>query len=232
MRKYAIDIEEATARMLAVLRAKGLLLLADNALPSVAGLVAGEPIKGSWWAHPLSHEIYAVSQELQDDPGTAMLKLINAKTTFVHRDLWQDLYTVGTARDPLQMKDVSPVAKALLAKIDERGSARADEVAGRKSLKDVRPDLAVLEAQLLVFTGEEHTETGAHLKRYGTWSNWAKDVSFRPKRGGSVAAARARFDAIGADFAEDSGATVAFPWTKKPTKRSRVPALTARARRL
>ena len=232
MRKYAINIAEASARMREVLDAKGLLLLADNTLPSVAGLVVGAPIKGSWWAHPLCHEIYAVSQELQDDPDIAILKLVNAKTTFVHRVLWQDLYTIGTARDPRQMKSLSPVAKAMLAKIDARGSARADEVAGRKSLKDVRADLALLEGRLLVFTGEEHTETRAHLKRYQTWPNWAKDVGLKPKRAGSAEAARARLDKVGAAFVAGSDAILAFPWSEKPAKRSRAPALTARARRL
>jgi hypothetical protein len=230
MRKYAIDIGEAVARMRDALRTKGLLLLADRALPNVAGLVAGEPIRGSWWAHPLCHEIYAVSQELQDDPDTAMLKLVNAKTTFVHRDLWQDLYTIATAREPWQTNGLPRVAKALLTKIEERGSARADEVTGKKPLKEVRPDLALLEARLLVFTGEEHTETGAHLKRYGTWENWAKSVDFRPKKATSVEAARARLDKIGAAFARDCGAAVAFPWSKTSAKVPRRPALTARGR--
>ena len=232
MRKYAIDIADATARMREVLRSNGLLLLADNALASVAGLVAGEPIKGSWWAHPLSHEIFAVSQELQDDPDAAMLKLVNGKTTFVHRNLWQVLYTIATAHERWQMEGVSSAAKTLLEKVDECSSARADEIAGRKPLKEVRPDLALLEARLLVFAGEEHTEAGAHLKRYGTWAHWAKGVSFKPRKEGSAEAARARLDQIGTAFAKDCGATVAFPWSEKPAKRPRRPALTARARRL
>jgi hypothetical protein len=230
MRKYAIDIGESAARMRTFLRAKGLLLLADKALPSVAGLIAGEPIRGSWWAHPLCHEIYAVSQELQDTPDITMLKLVNAKTTFVHRDLWQDLYTAATARERRQMDSLPPMAKALLAKIEERGSARADEVAGRKSLKDVRADLALLEQRLLVFTGEEHTETGAHLKRYQTWAEWAKEVGFKARRAVDADAARARLDKTGAAFAADSGAVIAFPWTEKIAKRPRKPALTARSR--
>jgi len=232
MRKYAVDIKEAAARIGDVLRTKGLLLLADKALPSVAGLVARKPINGSWWAHPLCHEIYAVSQELQDDPDTAMLKLVNAKTTFVHRGLWQDLYTIAAAREAWQTNGLSPSAKKLLAKIGERGSARADEVGGKKPLKEVRSDLALLEARLLVFTGEEHTETGAHMKRYGTWENWSKNVGFRPRKGTGAEAARARLDEVGAAFAKDSGVPVAFPWSKPGAKVPRGLALTARSRRL
>jgi hypothetical protein len=231
-RVYAIDIGKAVARTRAALAEHGLLLLSDKALPSVAGLTACGPIKGSWWAHPLCHEIYEVSQHLHNDRDVVTLKFLNGKTTFVHRDLWQDLYSIGTAREAWQTNGLSPAAKALLAKIGERGSARADEIAGRKSLKDVRADLMLVEARLLVSTGEEHTETGAHLKRYETWARWAKSVGFKPGRTGSAEAARARLDKIGAALAAKSGTAVAFPWSEKAAKRSRAPALTARSRRL
>jgi ankyrin repeat protein len=34
------------------------LLEHDRELPSVTSIVAGEPISGSWWGHPLGHAIY------------------------------------------------------------------------------------------------------------------------------------------------------------------------------
>src|ERR1700681_4423049 len=40
------------------LKNDGLLLKSDPRLPSVAGLVAGEAIRGSWWAHPAAHAIF------------------------------------------------------------------------------------------------------------------------------------------------------------------------------
>lgn len=47
--------------VMAVLREQGMLLAsATGPIPNVAELVAGEPIRGSWWAHPQGHEIFAV----------------------------------------------------------------------------------------------------------------------------------------------------------------------------
>jgi hypothetical protein len=54
---------------MAVLCEHGMLLAsAKGPVPNVAELVAGEPIRGSWWAHPRSHEIFAVLNELADSP--------------------------------------------------------------------------------------------------------------------------------------------------------------------
>jgi hypothetical protein len=41
-------------RVRLALREHGLLLQSDIALPNVAALVAGETVRGSWWAHPAS----------------------------------------------------------------------------------------------------------------------------------------------------------------------------------
>jgi hypothetical protein len=57
----------------------------------VAELVVGEPIRGSWWAHPRSHEIFAVLSELTDSHDVVRLRLIRGKITLVHRRLWPAL---------------------------------------------------------------------------------------------------------------------------------------------
>jgi len=77
---------------MAVLREHGMLLAsAKGPIPNVAELVAGEPIRGSWWAHPRSHEIYAVLNELADSPDVVRLRLVRGKITLVHRRLWPAL---------------------------------------------------------------------------------------------------------------------------------------------
>ncbi len=68
-----------------------LLQSARGPLPNVAELVAGEPIKGSWWGHSKSHEIFAVLSELDDSPDVVRLRLVNGKVTLVHRRLWPAL---------------------------------------------------------------------------------------------------------------------------------------------
>ena len=40
----------------------GVLLETDRAFPSITGIMVREPIKGSWWAHPMANEIYLLSR--------------------------------------------------------------------------------------------------------------------------------------------------------------------------
>ena len=68
-----------------------LLESARGPIPNVAELVAGEPISGSWWAHPAGHAIFAVINELADSADVVRLRLINGKITLVHRRLWPAL---------------------------------------------------------------------------------------------------------------------------------------------
>jgi hypothetical protein len=82
--------------IMAVLRENGMLLAsAKGPIPNVAELVVGEPIRGSWWAHPLSHEIYAVLSELDDSPDVVRLRLIRGKITLVHRRIWPALVRIS-----------------------------------------------------------------------------------------------------------------------------------------
>jgi hypothetical protein len=77
---------------MAVLREHGMLLAsAKGPIPNVAELVAREPIRGSWWAHPRSHEIFAVLNGLADSPEVVRLRLIRGKITLVHRRMWPAL---------------------------------------------------------------------------------------------------------------------------------------------
>jgi hypothetical protein len=74
--------------VVALLVEQGMLLeSARGPIPNVAELVAGEPISGSWWAHPESHTIFAAVNELADSPDVVRLRLVNGKITLVHRRL-------------------------------------------------------------------------------------------------------------------------------------------------
>ena len=57
----------------------------------MAQLVAGEPIAGSWWGHPASHEIFEVINRLAASPDVARMRLVNHRVTLVHRRLWPAL---------------------------------------------------------------------------------------------------------------------------------------------
>ena len=52
--------------MFAKLKEHGLLLQTDVNLANVCALVAGAPLRGSWWAHPRSHEIVQLTVSWQN----------------------------------------------------------------------------------------------------------------------------------------------------------------------
>ena len=79
----------------ALLLEQGMLLeSARGPIPNVAEIVAGEPISGSWWAHPQSHAIFAAINALADSPDVVRLRLVNGRITLVHRRLWSALARV------------------------------------------------------------------------------------------------------------------------------------------
>jgi hypothetical protein len=64
-------------------------------VPSVAEAVAGEPIIGSWWAHPKGKAIFAALSEIDDSPDVRCFKLVDGKVTFAHRKVWPALVRLG-----------------------------------------------------------------------------------------------------------------------------------------
>jgi len=94
----------ASVDVMATLIEHGMLLeSARGPLPSAAEIVAGEPIKGSWWGHPRGHAIYAVLNVLDESPDVARMRLVNGKVTLVHRRLWPALVRAADRFTPRQL---------------------------------------------------------------------------------------------------------------------------------
>jgi hypothetical protein len=90
--------------VMAALVEHGMLLAsARGPLPSVAELVAGEPIKGSWWGHPRGHEIFNTLSALDESPDVVRMRLVNGKVTLVHRRVWPALVRVADRFAPKQL---------------------------------------------------------------------------------------------------------------------------------
>src|SRR5262245_35006595 len=104
--------------VLAELAREGLLLESDSCLPSVTSLVAGAPVRGSWWGHRRGRAIYAVLQALADDGEVLFTKLVGGKVTLVHRRLWPALVGVALARAPWQLRGLTEPARRLLARVE------------------------------------------------------------------------------------------------------------------
>ena len=67
------------------------LVAARGAVPRLVEAILGEPIRGSWWAHPHSHGIFAVLRELGESSDLLQCRLVDGKVTIVHRRLWPAL---------------------------------------------------------------------------------------------------------------------------------------------
>ncbi|HEX6836244.1 MAG TPA: hypothetical protein VF334_06700 [Polyangia bacterium] len=69
---------------------------ADHAsIPSLASFVAGEKIRGSWWAHEKGREIFRALVAVYESPDVVACKLVDRKLTLIHRRLWPALATLA-----------------------------------------------------------------------------------------------------------------------------------------
>ena len=71
------------------------LASAKGPVPRLTEAITGEAIKGSWWGHPKSQQIFAVLQAVEDSQDVLVCRLVDGKVTFVHRRLWPALVRVA-----------------------------------------------------------------------------------------------------------------------------------------
>ena len=84
------------AEAIAFVQQHGVVLVsAKGAVPRLSEAIAGEPTKGSWWAHPKSHHIFAILQAVTDSEDILVCRLVDGKLTLVHRRLWPALVRVA-----------------------------------------------------------------------------------------------------------------------------------------
>ena len=115
-----------------------LLQSARGPLPNVAELVAGEPIKGSWWGHGKGHAIFNILAVLDDSPDIVRMRLVNGKVTLVHRRLW-----------PALVKVADRFAAKQLAVLDEEHTASGTHRVVEQPFPDWVPADVVLAAEQL-----------------------------------------------------------------------------------
>jgi hypothetical protein len=88
-------------------RAHGVVLAsAKGAAPRLTEAIAGAPIKGSWWAHPQSHRIFAVLGAVTASEDILVCRLLGGKITLVHRRLWPALVRLAARFTPGQLAQV------------------------------------------------------------------------------------------------------------------------------
>jgi hypothetical protein len=151
--------EDALRQAVDALERTGLLLMHDARKPSLTALVAGAPIKGSWWGHPAGKRIFQVASALEDGGRVLFVPLLSAKVTLVHRRLWPALVSVGESRASWQMDPLNPRARELLTKVQEAGRLRA-----------TGPSSKALARALLVHAEQVHTAGGSHATELVSWA--------------------------------------------------------------
>src|ERR1700685_4262083 len=92
---------------MAFVRRHGMVLVsAKGPVPRLTDAIAGETIKGSWWAHSKSHQIYSVLQILEGSPDILVCRFIAGRVTFVHRRLWPAIVKLAGHFHPEQLAQV------------------------------------------------------------------------------------------------------------------------------
>ncbi len=187
-------------QLLAALEACGLLLMTDAKLPNAVALLAGGPVKGSWWGHDKGNLMYNAMNELFDHTDVFSARLVNDKVTFVHRPLWRALAGTGAEGASWQRDGLPAAAKALLVRVAAEGEVSASGEAVR-----------ALEKRLLVASEQVHTASGAHAKVACSWAAWAKRRGLKgPFPAGK--AARTALEAAAGALAQGSGGVAKLPW--------------------
>jgi hypothetical protein len=141
----------------------GILLTVDPSLPSVCSIIVGEPIRGSWWSHPRSRDIYEALQALASRPSVLVAKLVSRKNTFIHRNLWPWFLAVATARELWQLSGLDREANSLFMQVEQQGTVTTKGPAAKK-----------LEEKLLVHGEQFHSSSGYHAKLLMSWQRWAE----------------------------------------------------------
>ena len=74
---------------LGFVRRHGIVLMsARGPAPSLAERIVGGAIRGSWWAHPRSHEIYRLMTAVSESREVLVCRLVDGRVTLIHRRLW------------------------------------------------------------------------------------------------------------------------------------------------
>ena len=210
-----MDTVAAFQQVFEALQRDGLLLESDSQLPSVASIIAGEAIRGSWWGHPQGNIIYQVANDLCVHPDILVTKLVSGKITFVHRQLWPAVIGVGTAGEPWQLQDLSDAAQSLLDKVTQEHSVTTDQLQllSRYKSRALGDAARELEKKLIVYSESFHSITGAHYKRLETWARWISRVGFTEKPMAAEAGKHALEDIV-LMLNDRFGAKGKLPWIR------------------
>lgn len=189
----------------------GLLMLTDAVLPSLTTIIAGGPIKGSWWGHPQGNLMYNLSHELEEQSDVLALKLVNKKVTFLQKRHWDALYAIGISGQNWQTSKLLAAHKRLLKLIQSAGEIRADDLRLKIKASEIGKLASKLEERLLVHSENVHTDSGKHIRLMRTWQGLMCSKGHTPKRM-DYGTAVTNFVDVTDMLVKIPGAKIQFPW--------------------
>lgn len=199
---------------LQALRKHGLLLVADNKLPSVVSIIVGKAVPGSWWAHPRGVLIYNTANELEEHADVVVVKLISGKLTFVHRRLWPALVAMGSAHQEWQLRGLSETGRVVLSQLAKAGELYTDALVavGGYEQKSLNAAAKQIEQRLLAVS-EGFRSEGKHQRHLESWAHWKRRMKIDGKL--NVAKAKMEFETILSKLNKEFTAHGKLPWASQ-----------------
>ena len=98
---------------IAFVRAHGVVLESANGpVPSLAEKITGAPIRGSWWGHGKSEEIWKLTRRVRASRDVLVCRLVDGKITYVHRYMWPALVRVANRFPRKRLAEVQEIHTA------------------------------------------------------------------------------------------------------------------------
>lgn len=79
------------------------LASAKGPVPRLTDAIAGEPVSGSWWAHPKGKQIFRILKGVAESDDVLVCRLCGGRVTYVHRRLWPALVRAAAHFTPEQL---------------------------------------------------------------------------------------------------------------------------------
>ena len=106
------------------------------AIPSLVDAIAGEAVRGNWWSHPRSKQIFAITRAVRAAPQVLVCRLVDGKITFVHERLW-----------PALVRAAECLPRTRLARVQERHSAAGKHIVEEARFPDWVPGVVLAQAK-------------------------------------------------------------------------------------
>lgn len=196
------------AKIYKLLQKDKILLLQDKSFPNIVSKIVEEKIFGSWWGHPLANSIYNGLGWLEHNQNILVIKLLDGKVTYIHEGLFADIYSIVNETRDWQTKKLKPDELNLLKYISKKNRVLSDDPKLKEFAKDPKKSLATLEKKLLVYSAEEHTESGKHVKEFIPWKKskiFTKDLT-------DYETAKSNIEKIVTKLNKESSSKAKLPW--------------------